>query len=122
MISQHTGIHCSTLEDAIKLVNYLYGKGLRWCDGTSLKDNSAWEVYKENTVYSLTKFNEVIVIPVNRLPALINRISFEDFCKENDITSEHTLDDMFEELKSLKASKELMSDLKNIILKYNDRK
>lgn len=39
-------INCHTEEQAINLLKWADGEGLRWCDGYRYVDNDYWSVYK----------------------------------------------------------------------------
>lgn len=114
MIQKYTIIECGNKEDAIKLVNHLHNERLRWCDKTPLKDNSAWEVYKENTSYTLDENGDVMLVPSN----LAKKITFSEYCENNEITTDRTFNNVFEEIRNLEISEELMYDLKKLVLKY----
>ena len=54
-------IHCDTEEKAMKLLKAFDKAGHRWAAGNSYIEDTAWEVYEEDTCYSNTEgFGDIV--------------------------------------------------------------
>lgn len=57
-ILANTVVHTPTKEEAKELLAILHENGYKWCAGTSLIEDSNWEIYKKWTCYYISSYVE----------------------------------------------------------------
>lgn len=45
-------VHCKTEEEAKDLCRKMHEKGMKWCDGENLLENTVWHIHGEKTCYA----------------------------------------------------------------------